>query len=115
MNKRATALLIAAAISCLNFGDKRHVGAQPLEIQTAVYIPGPPLVVQKPLELSMDQRIAAEQILAECRLNDILKQRVESNQNTDRRSLGENPLPGLSALLSDAYSLVAQKKSNRRL
>lgn len=108
MKKRSAAIVIAATLSCLNLGDRTPVGAQPLEIESAIRIPGPPLVIQKPLELSLEQRADAQQIIWEYRFRETLQVHGRSHRNTDAGALHENPLPAVSAFLSDAYRALNQ-------
>src|SRR5689334_18612889 len=106
MNKRISAILIALVISCLNLGDQKPLGAQPLEIQMALSIPGPTVIVQKPLVMSLDERLDAQQLMWECRMRDMVKNHGATHRNTDRSSSEQNPLPAFSAFLTDAYKFL---------
>jgi hypothetical protein len=85
----------------------RAVVASPLEIEIAVRIPGPSLVIQRPLNLSIDERLSAQQIEWDLRLTSQLRALDGSKKNSDSTSLKSNPLPTLSAFLSDAYQAVS--------
>lgn len=108
MNKVSVAVLIAVTASCFNLGDRKPVGAQPLEIQMAVHVAGPPIVIQKPLSLSLDQRMDAQQIAWECRMRSDLQSKVTEHRNTSASSATQNPFPALSAALGDVYALIGQ-------
>ena len=108
MNKRTAAVMIALTLSCFNFGDRKPVGAQPLEIEMAVHVPGPPIIIQKPLELSMDQRLAAQQLIWECRIRETLREHSQTHRATESDAIQNNPLPRASSALSDAFALLSQ-------
>ena len=108
MQKRLPAILIALTFACLNLGDKKPAGAaQPLEVQSAVRIPGPNFVIQQPLELSIDQRLDAQQIQWECRVRETFRAEARIHRNSTGSAVEENPLPVLSAALSDIYRCVS--------
>lgn len=108
MNKRTAAVIVALTLSCFNFGDRKPVGAQPLEIEMAVHVPGPPIIVQKPLELSLDHRLAAQQIIWECRMREKIQEHGRTHRATDSDSTRSNPLPCVSSALSDAFAFLNQ-------
>lgn len=96
---------IAAALS-LSFGGPRTVDAKPLEIQFAVHVPGPPLVLQRPLDLSLDQRLQTQQIIWEHQMRTELRSRLASRRSSDAGSLESNPFPTLAAMLADSYQAL---------
>ncbi len=109
MKKRSIAILTAGLLSCLNIGDKPPLAAQPLEINSAVRIPGPMIVIQKPLELSLDQRLSAQQIIWECQMRETLRHHGRTHRSTDAAMLDQNPLPVLSSFLSEAYHALSRQ------
>jgi hypothetical protein len=104
-NHIAILAILTAFSLCLGGPDK--VGAQPLEIDMTVHIPGPPLVLIRPLELSLEQRMAAQQIIWECRLEEELRASSRVRRSTGPQDLNDNPFPALSAFLTDAYRTVS--------
>ncbi len=104
--KNRIAILAVLAAFSLYLGGPDKVGAQPLEIDMAVRIPGPPLVLIRPLELSLEQRMSAQQIIWECRLEDEFRASSRVRRTTGAQDLNDNPLPALSAFLADAYRAV---------
>lgn len=84
----------------------RAVVASPLEIEMAVHIPGPPLILQRPLNLSFDQRWSAQQIEWDLRFAAQQRASESSKKNNDSASLKSNPLPAISNFLSDAYQAI---------
>jgi hypothetical protein len=104
--KNLIAILAVLAAFSLCLGGPEQVGAQPLEIEMAVRIPGPPLVLIRPLELSLDQRMSAQQIIWECRQEEELRAASQLRRSTRAQDLSDNPFPVLSAFLTDAYRAV---------
>lgn len=84
----------------------RAVVASPLEIDIAVRVPGPPIVIHYPLNLSLDERFAAQQIEWDLRLRSRLREFDGVRKNSVPSDRSTNPLPAFSAFLSDAYQAI---------